>query len=140
MRKRTLIRMSLMLGSVCMTAWQLPMLLEKFDTITQGKGFALPTAVRASEIPAGTPVAKPVQPGELVVFSPDGSKLTPEQAEALKKRAAAQAPINSVRQQPAPSAKPGAAGEPAQIGSPNPKVEELLKQLQEMQKSGGGSR
>lgn len=139
MRKRTLIRMSLMLGSVCMTAWQLPMLLEKFEAI-KGQSFGLPTAVRASDIPAGTPVENPVQPGELVVFSPDGSKLTPEQVEELKKKAAAQAPINSVRQQPAPGAKPGAPGEPAQIGSPNPKVEELLKQLQDMQKSGDGSR
>lgn len=139
MRKRTLIRMSLMLGSVCMTAWQLPMLLEKFETI-KGQSFGLPTAVRASEIPAGTPVTKPVQPGELIVFSPDGSKLTPEQVEALKKVAAAQAPINSVRQQPAAVEKPVVPGEPAQIGAPNPKVEELLKQIQELQKSGGGSR
>ena len=139
MRKRTLIRMSLMLGSVCMTAWQLPMLLEKFEAI-KGQSFGLPTAVRATELPAGTTVTKPVQPGELVVFSPEGSKLTPDQVAALKKVAAAQAPINSVRQQPAPSAKLGDPGEPAQIGSPNPKVEELLKQLQELQKSGGGSR
>ncbi|MBL0921305.1 MAG: hypothetical protein IBJ10_04155 [Phycisphaerales bacterium] len=139
MRKRTLIRTSLVLGSLCMTAWQFPSLMERFDLIMAGRGLGLPSTARATEPPAQS--GRPVQPGEIVVFSPDGRELSAQEVEALKKRAAAGAPINSVRTAPATSRKPGEPADKPAIGEPNPEVLELLKQIEELRRrESGGSR
>lgn len=133
-----MIRTALFLGSVCMTAWQLPALMDRIDALGIGGPLGLPSAATA----AHQPEPAPVSPDEIILFSPDGKQLTAAEVAALKKLAAAQAPINTVRTQPptetAPASQPGA---PVQIGAPNPSVEELLKRIQELQaKDGGGSR
>ncbi len=132
-----MIRTALFLGSVCMTAWQLPAILDRIDALGIGGPLGLPSAATA----ANQPEPAPISPDEIVLYSPDGKALTAAEVAALKKIAASQAPINTVRTQPqaeaAPAAQPGA---PVQIGAPNPSVEQLLKRLQELQSQDGGSR
>ncbi len=134
MRRRTVIRTGLFFGSVCLSIWQLPQLLERMDGILGRNGVGLPTAVRAAELPTAADVER-ADPGQIIVYSPDGKAMTRKELEELRRRAAANAPINAVAEEIAKKAEQSAPSDPnhVQIGAPNPDVEEILRILREKQ-------
>lgn len=183
MKLGTLIKYGVGLGSLCISAWQMPQLMDKFAGggagagNTAGGAAALLGALNGSGVsgsPAATnpllaalggstpaaqapgappkPAAEPAKPEDFVVFSADGSRMTPAQREEMLRRAAKAAPLKPGATKPGatPRALTNSKGKVSSIrsakGAPNPAdqaqidaqaLEDITRQLQaELQKSG----
>ncbi len=92
MRKRTMIRLGLLVTSVCLSLWQAPRIIEMLDSLSRqksslpgmpGVSIPLPDSARAALEKAGLAVPKEKPKAELVVFSPDGKRLNPDEQKRL---------------------------------------------------------
>lgn len=179
MKLGTLIKYGVGLASLCISAWQMPQLMDKFAGggagNKPGQAAALLSALKGSGV-SGAPAAtnpllaalgggapatqaapakpaEPAKPEDFVVFSADGSKMTPAQREEMLKRAAKAAPLKPGTTNP-PATKAAAPtkskGKVSSVrsakGAPDPAdqaqidaqaIDDITRQLQaELQKSG----
>lgn len=103
MKRRTFIRLTVTVGSLCLSAWQLPGILDRIEKATAGVpgaeggggAAAILQMLRGGPAPAAAAQKEPAPPSadDFRIFSPDGRVLSEAERKSLLEQAARQAPL-----------------------------------------------
>ncbi len=125
MKRSVVIKRGLLLLAVCLAAWQLPTIIEQALVVQE----RFRSGVAAGEPGASLPTPPPKRAGErkMVVISPSGERLSPDEREKLRKAAEAAAPMRVGRAR---------IDDPPELSDPTSQLDEMLKDAVERMPEG----